>query len=39
MNGTLKTNEEILNLENVSPGIYFICVGNNLRQNFKIIKE
>lgn len=39
LTGTIKTNEEILNLENVSAGIYFISVGDNLKQTFKIVKE
>jgi len=37
--GTIKTNEEILNLENVSAGIYFISFGDNSNKTFKIIKE
>ena len=37
--GTIKTNEETLNLENITAGIYFIQIGENKNQTFKIIKE
>ncbi len=37
--GTIKTNNEILNLENSQAGVYFITIGDNLKQTFKIIKK
>jgi hypothetical protein len=39
LTGTIKTNDEIISLEHIQSGIYFINLGNNLKQTFKIIKE
>ncbi len=39
LNGKIFSEHTVIELGNLSSGIYFFTIGNNFKQTFKVIKE